>query len=413
MLIFLLVTSILSAVLPGVKSDFGIKRLRLKNGAAVIYSPVNWNEPSKVIGVFLKNGGTLKFNKKTGFTALTQEILSFRLKKLSKEIGFRYRSYLTWDYLAFLLYLPPDVTGAELARIWEAFYGDAAVSDAEISSAKDDVALSIRRDLEQKAITFPMISFMVSHRSVYSVGMHGSQEDLGSILTGEVKDFIHCYLNPSNSIIISAAEDNVYELTKGITPFKPCFRDEKFEDEGVVSFNDPDRSVNYLKSEKKNFIIRLGFPSNSCDRKENVMYDLAAEILMKDSVISALSGQVRISNQCYLNRGVLEFSLAEVKKDADETTNRLLQRIKFLASNIDPASFDSAKAELDKNFWSAFNDKTLFVYIMGKAQASSGNYENLLDYVKTVKAVSLPEIREKLKNISDDNMYKMYIKLEG
>jgi predicted Zn-dependent peptidase len=413
MFIFLLVTAILSTVQPSIKSDLDVKRLRLKNGATVIYSSMEWNEPSRVVGVFLKNGGTLKFNKKSGFTALTQELVSSRLKKLSREMGFRYRSYLTWDYLAYLIYLPPDVKGDELARIWDAFYGDAKETDTDVNTGKNSVIYSIKRDMEQKVVSFPMISFMVGHRSLYSVGMHGSQEDVGSISTDEIKDFMRCYLNPNNSIIISAAESNIYKLTKGIDPFKPCFRDERFEDEGVANFNSADRSVNYLNSEKKIFIIRLGFPSNSCDRKENIIYDLAAEVLKQDTVISALSGQVKIVNHCYLNRGVLEVALTDVKKDADEITNRLLQRIKFLASNIDVESFNSAREGLDRNFWEAVDDKTSFVHLLGKAQISSGSYENLLDYTKKVKAITVPEIKEILKNISDENMYKMYIKLEG
>ena len=125
-----------------------------------------------------------------------------------------------------------------------------------------------------------------------------------------------------------------------------------------------------------------------------------------------MSGHVRVENQCYLYNGVLEISLTDVKKDADEITSKLTQRIRFLSSELDAASLSLAKAELERKFWDALNSKESFVYLIAKAQVLSGNYENFIDYMKVVDDIKQPELKEMLKNISDHNMYKMYIKQE-
>ena len=398
---------------PSVKSDLDVKRLRLKNGATVVYSSSDWGEPSKIVGVFFKNGGTLKFNKKTGFPALAQQIISSRMKVLSRDIGFRFKSYLAWDYLAYVLYLPPNINSEQLSKIWKVLYGNEAIDLHELELARNAVTSSIRYSLGQKVLTSPMIGFMSHHSSVYSVGKYGSQEDVESVDPKELSEFIGCYINPNNSFISSSAEKDVRVLTSGINPVKPCFRDERFEDEGMVTLNVPNRSVNYIRSEKKNFMIRFAFPSTSCERKENVIYDLIAEIFRQDEVISSLSGQVKINNQCYLNKGVLEIVLADVKKDADETSNRLLQRVKFLATDLDASVLSSAKGELEKKFWDDLGDKATFVYVLGKAQCSSKDYENIFKYRDLNETIGVPEVKELLKNISEDNMYKMYIKQEG
>ncbi|MCX6112400.1 MAG: hypothetical protein NTY22_03830 [Proteobacteria bacterium] len=412
MIIFFLVSTILSTILPNVQSDFDVKKIRLKNGATIIYSSINWGQPTKIIGVFFKNGATLKFDKKTGLPALTQQILSLKIRKLSRELGFRYRSDLTWDYLAYILYLPPGMEKNSLSRIWSAFYEETTVENSDFNLGKNNIALSIKYDFEHKIITFPLISFMAHHNSIYSIGKYGSLEDVNSILPGEFTDFSRCYINPNNSVIISSAEKDIRELTRVINTFKPCFRDERFEDEGIVNLNVPGRSINYIKSEKKNFIIKLGFPSASCEKKESFIYDLIAEILKQDEIISALSGQIRINNQCYLNKGVFEIIFTDVKKDAEEITTKLMRRIRFLSSDLDTATLSLAKTELDKNFGDIIGNKESFVCLLGKTQISSGSYENFLNYLKMIETVKQPEVKEILKNISNENIYKMYIRQE-
>ena len=412
MIIILFVSAILSTILPSVKSDFDINKVKLKNGATVIYSPADWGQSSRVIGIFFKNGATLKFEKKTGLPALTQQILSLKMKQLSRELGFRYRSYLTWDYLAYVLYLPPEMKNDKILKIWTALYDDTEVTPSEIISAKKNVISSMKYDFEHNTNVLSLISFMSRHNTIYSIGKYGNQEDVDSITSSEFAEFKRCYINPNNSVIVSVSEINIDKLTKQIDTFKPCFRDNKFENEGGTALTVPGRVVTYVKAEKKNLVIRLGFPSASCEKKENTIYDIIAEVLEQDEVISAMSSRVRVENQCYLSNGVFEVSLTDVKKDADEITTKLIQRITFLSSDLDAAALSLAKTELDRKFWDSLNSKDSFVYLIAKAQVLSGNFENFIDYIKMVDEIKQQQVEEMLKNMSDGKMYKMYIKQE-
>ena len=412
MIIILLVSALLSTILPSINSDLDIKKVRLKNGATVIYSPVDWGQSSMVIGVFFKNGATLKFEKKTGLPALTQQILSIKMKRLARELGFRYRSYLTWDYLAYILYLPSDMKNEKILKIWSTLYDDSEIEPLDIATAKKNIISSIKYDSEHKTNVFQLISFMTRHNTIYNIGKYGNQEDVESITLNEFSEFKHCYINPNNSVIVTVPEINISRFTKNIDSFKPCFRDNKFENEAGATFTVPGRVITYIKTEKKNLVIRLGFPSASCEKKENTIYDIIAEVLEQDEVISAMSSHVKADNQCYLNNGVFEISLTDVKKDADEITTKLIQRIKFLSSDLDASALSLAKTELDRKFWDSLNSKDSFVYLLAKAQVLSGNYEKFVDYIKMVDGIKQPEVKEMFKNMSDGNMYKMYIKQE-
>jgi len=411
-MIILLVSTILSTILPSIISDFDVEKIRLKNGATIIYSATDWGQSSRVISVFFKNGSTLKFEKKTGLPALTQQILSARMKKLARELGFRYSSYLTWDYLAYVLYLPPDMKNEKVLKIWAALYDDSEIESSDLIAAKRNIISSMKYDFEHKTNVFSLISFMTRHNTAYSIGKYGNQEDVESITSSEFSDFKHCYVNPSNSVIVSAPEVNVDKLTKATESFKPCFRDDRFENEEAPSLTVPGRTVTYVKTEKKNLVVRLGFPSVSCQKKENVIYDIIAELLEQDEVISSMSSRVKVENQCYLNNGVFEISLTDVKKDADEVTTKLIQRIAFLSSDLEAASLSLAKTELDKKFWDSINNKDSFVYLVAKAQVLSGNYENFINYTKIIEAIKQQEVKVMLKNMSEKNIYKMYIKQE-
>lgn len=412
MTILLLICVIVCSVFSSSTSELSLKRSRLKNGSVLISSSFDDSDNLNVIGLFFKNGSTLKFNKKTGFSALAQEVFSSRLKKLAKDIGFRYSSRLDWDYLYYTLYLPANISDNDVSRIWSAVYSDVTISDVDFDTYKDELVSLIKHEFERKAINSSMIGFLSHHKSIYSIGKYGSEEDVNSINKDEFNSFLRCYANPNNSIVILNSKKRESMFKNRVASFKPCFMDERFSNESIVNFIVPGRSVVYLKSPKKNFTIRLGFPSVSCSRKENLVYDLASQLLIEDEVISSLSGQVYIENNCYLDKGVLEIVLANVKKDPNEIVTKLVQRVSFLASSLEQTELINAKNSLDKKYLSILNDKESFIYLIGKSYFYSGAYSDFINYREKLDALDTTEVRDALKTLKYENMFNLYLKQE-
>lgn len=412
MIIILLICTIVCSIFSSSTSELSLKRLRLKNGSVLISSSFDDSKNLNMIGLFFKHGSTLKFNKKTGFSALAQEVLSSRLKKLAKDIGFRYRAYLDWDYLYYTLYLPSDVSASDLFRIWSALYGDTTISDMDFAAYKGELGSLIKYEFDRKAINSSMIGFLSHHKSIYSIGKYGSVEDVNSIQKDEFNSFLRCYANPNNSIIVLSSKNYESIFKNSIASFKPCFMDERFSNESMVNFIVPGRSVAYLKSSKKNFTIRLGFPSVSCSRKESLVYDLISQLLIEDEVISSLSGQVYIENNCYLDKGVLEIVLANVKKDPDEIVTKLIQRLSFLSSSLDQSELINAKNDLNKMYSSILNDKESFISLIGKSYVYFGAYSDFINYKKRLDVLGPTEVRDALKTLNYENMFNLYLKQE-
>ncbi|MEI6092483.1 MAG: hypothetical protein WCQ47_02225 [bacterium] len=412
MTIFLIICVLLCSIYSDTTAGLNLKRSRLKNGAVLISSSINSDNDSNMIDLFFKNGSTLKFNKKTGLSALAQDVISYRLKKLSKEIGFRYKSYLEWDYLHYALFFSQDITESDLLKVWSAFYGSTTIDPSDFVFYKNNVSTLIKYDFDHKAINSSMLGLMSHHKSVYNIGKYGSKEDVDSVQLDEFNNFLHCYINPNNSIIVLNSKRTESKTKNSLFSVKPCFMDERFSNEEIIKLIVPGRSVVYLSSPKKNFTIRLGFPSVSCSKKDSLAYDLVSQVLTEDEIISSLSGQIYISNDCYLNNGTLEIALANVKKDPDEIVAKIIQRISFLASNLEQSALLSAKNSLNKKFFGLLNDTESALFLIGKSSVCSGDYDSIINYSKKLETLDSAEVKAVLKNLNYENIFKMYLKQE-
>ncbi|MBN1114030.1 MAG: hypothetical protein JXA66_01680, partial [Oligoflexia bacterium] len=80
---------------------FDVKQARTPNGMEIIYTPYDWGQPVTIMGIFIRGGAALRYKSKAGFALVAERYFSRRNGEMAKKYGFRFKSFLAWDYLAY------------------------------------------------------------------------------------------------------------------------------------------------------------------------------------------------------------------------------------------------------------------------------------------------------------------------
>ena len=395
---------------------FDLDQLRLKNGAVVVNIDADWGSDTEVATLFIKNGASLKFDRKTSFPSLAFRLLKYRFQRLAKAKGFVLKSEFNWDYSSFTFYLPKGFLEVSSSSIWNEVFGQNEVGSIELENLKRDVLVSLRNDLNRRSSRVPMISLMSSNNSIYSFGIYGNEDDLKSINEQEFNAFLRCYLNPLGAVLVVSSLDrgSLQTVTKELEKSKPCFRDDRYVNENAAVFDVPVRKINYVKANWDNSILRIGFPSVICSNKDSFAYDLVQQLLNEDKGISAIGKSVYVSNNCYVGGGTLEIVIGGLKKaDMNEVVDSVLKRMSMLGKNMDDSTLALAKKHIVKKYSSTLSKREELIFLTGKTGLLYGSPDMILKYVEKIDAVKLYDIRRVLSGLTESNSYCVMIKLEG
>ncbi|MFH1223850.1 MAG: hypothetical protein V1647_05870 [Pseudomonadota bacterium] len=391
-----------------------IGKKRLKNGMLLLYSNEHSDDKTVVVSVFLRNGSTLKYMDKTGFTVLSREFLSSRINEIAKKEGFRYKTTESWDYISYIFYLPIEFLKERSDKLWQALFASSEDDEIEFQNFKNKIIHRIELDNRQKFVRFPLISFMTPNRSVYSSGIYGNSDDVASIGKKEFNGFLSCYSNPNNAVLVVSGLKNPSMLADKISKYKPCFMSEKYSNENKTVFNVPQRSVNFVRSWNAGVLVRLGFISSECGSKKSVVYDVISKIIEQDVEINKLCSAVNVYNDCMSSGGVMEIVLSlDPKANADDVVDQVVSRIKRVLTAPSAKVLARSKEEITDSFLRNINDRETLVYILGKAEISAKSYINVPDYLEKINAVKIEDIKSAARTLSPENMCRVFVKMEG
>lgn len=395
-------------------NNFNIKNVRLKNGASIFYSAQDWGGAASVLHVFLKNGANLKFKNKTGLVSLSQEIIRKDLEKASKKIGFRFSTWLDWDYLSITFYFPQDIENLDLDEVLSLIFGSKKFSEQEFVNLKKEVLQRASESISRKYMDHQPVSLMVHHSSIYSRGTIGDSEDIGSVTADEVQDFMSCYYAINNSIISVSGKKNFNRLRRGLSGLKPCFKSTEYTVEKFATMDLPKRIISHVKSDKNYEYVRIAFPSNACETKKNVSYDLLAQIIINDPEISSMARYIFAENNCYKGLGVFYLNMSEPmsRTNPEISVSKFFMRLSELSSNIEEAQLNYAKKELEKKYLGLFNSRERSFYALSKALALCEDKRCFTDYLYNLRKIRAEDIKRILHYFSEDRSLKVFIKME-
>jgi hypothetical protein len=392
------------------KEYFSLDQLRLKNGAVIVNVNADWGSDTQVAALFIKNGASLKFDRKTSFSAVAFRLLNYRLQRLAKKHGFIVKSEFTWDYSGFTFYFPKGYLEKNSSSLWNEIFGQNEVGSIELENLKRDVLRSLVNDLNRKFSKMPIISLMAPNSNAYSLGMYGSEDDLKSITEKEFNEFLKCYLNPLGAtfIVSGISRSSLQLVSKEMGKNKPCFRDERFFNESINTFNIPIRKMHYTKAGGDNTILRMGFPSVSCQNKDSFAYDIAQQIIADD-----FNGAY-VSHNCSVGGGTLEVIVGGLKKkDINETSDLVFGKLSLLGKNVDESKLLLAKQHIRKKYSNILSKRDELVFLIGKMNLLYGDPNSIINYVNKIDAVKLHEVRRVLSILTEQNSYCVLIRLEG
>jgi predicted Zn-dependent peptidase len=395
---------------------FDLDQLRLKNGAVIVNVDADWGSDVEIVSLFIKNGATLKFDRKTSFPALAFRMLKYRLQRLAKAKGFVLKSEFNWDYSSFTFYFPKGFLEASSPSLWGEVFGQNEVEPIELENLKRDVLVSLRNDLNRKSSKAPMISLMSSNNSIYSFGPYGNEDDLASINEQDFNGFLRCYLNPLGAAIVisSVNKGELQTITKELEKNKPCFRDDRYVNENTVSFNVPLRRINYIKANWENSVLRIGFPSVACSNKDSFTYDLVQQLINEDKGVVSIGKSIYVANNCYIGDGTLEIVIGGLKKaDMNEAVDSVLKRLSMLGKSVDDNALSLAKKHLMKKYSNTLSRRDDLIPLIGKMELLYGSPDTILRYTDKIDAVKLYDIRRVLSGLTEKNSYCVLIRLEG
>ena len=398
------------------KEYFSLNEVRLKNGAVVINVDADWGKDTQVATLFIKNGAALKFDRKTSFPALAFRLLSYRLERLAKAEGFIVRSEFTWDYSAFILYLPKGYLEQNSSSLWTAVFGQNEVDSIELENLKRDVLKSLKKDLNRKYSKMPLVSLMSPNNSIYSLGLYGNEDDLSSINEKEFNEFLRCYLNPLGMVFVSSglSKTALQYVSKELERNKPCFRDDRFFSEMLTTSGLAIKKVNYAKASGNNTVLRIGFPSASCSDKSTVVYDLLGRLISRDKQISSIGRTVYAYNNCYVGGGIFEIIIGGTKTtDVEDLLNLVLKRLSILGKNLDDTALVASKNDVKGSYRDILNKRDTLLFLIGQAKLFYGDPKAVLKYMDSIDGVKLYEARKVLTGLKENRSYCVMIKLEG
>jgi len=382
------------------------EEIHLKSGATLIYSQDQWNSPTSIVAVFLRGGSTLRYERRSGFPALAQEFLTSRINNVAKKNGFRYKTFLSWDYLAYVFYLTPELLEKDPKKLWSVVFSEHENNGIDLQNLKNKLSYSINKESKQKFIRYPIISLMVPYRNIYSLGLYGSEEDVSSITMSDLNAFLSCYSNPSNAVIVISGVKDINSVVRALEGYKPCSMSGKFIDDNKATFELPQKELHFVKSWKKSTVVRLGFKSSKCNSRLSVVYDIVADLIKR-----APKG-INVFNDCYATNGVMEMVLNVEPGNEDDAVADVLKRISALSVSIDEKDLNKARQDLQNDYWQAVNNRENFVYLSGKAAIYAKGQSALFEYLEELGKVDLLEVKDAMKVFDQGNMCRITIKME-
>jgi len=398
------------------KEYFNIDQTRLKNGASIVALSADWGSKTEVASLLIKNGAALKFDRKTSFSVLAFKLLNYRLQRLAKEYGFIVRGTFDWDYSCFTFYFPKDFLKNSSAALWEAVFSHNDVDSIELENLKRDTLRALKKQLNRKFSKMPMLSLMSPNSSIYSLGLYGNEEDLKSITEKEFSDFLTCYLNPLGAIFVVSGLEAAYvqTLSKELEKEKPCFRDQRFFSEAVGVLDVPVRKINYAKANGSNALVRIGFPSVSCNAKESHVYDLIQQIITEDEGLLSIGQSLYVSNNCTSAGGVMELLIGGLKKtDIDQVLELVFNRLSMLSKNIDDNLISTSKQKLVSKYFNLLSKRDELVALTARMSLLYGDPNSVSKDVDKINDVKLYEVRKTLSELTEQNSYTVLIRLEN
>jgi predicted Zn-dependent peptidase len=367
-----------------------------------------------VVHIFLKNGASLKFKNKTGLASLAQEIIEKDLEKASQRIGFRFKTWLDWDYFSITLYLPKSINSLDLDDIISLVLGPKKISEQELADVQKEVLQRASESISRKYMDYQSISLMVHHSSIYSRSTIGNSEDIESVTADEIKDFMSCYCTVNNSILSVSGISKFKQLKKLLSGLKPCFKTTEYSVEKFATVDLPRRIISHTKSDKKYEYVKISFPSNACEAKKNLSYDLLAQIIINDPEISSMARHVFAKNTCYKGLGVFEIDMSEPmsKTDPESSVSKVFTRLSELSSSIEEAQLNYAKKELEKKYMDLLNNREDTLYALSKALVLCEDKRCFTEYLYNMEKIRVDDIKRILHYLSEDRSLKLFIKME-
>jgi predicted Zn-dependent peptidase len=376
--------------------NYKIEKTVIKNGMRIIYTPMDWDGESSVFGFFFRDAGALKYKGISGLPALAERYFSARLRKLSQRKGFRFYSYLDWDYLAYVVIVPPSLYRELPQDLSRLFWSDAVISKEELDMIKKDVSIIGNKNNLSWLAQSPLINFMVPQTSVYSNGLYGDISKFEGINEKTLSDFIKCYSSPNNSVFVLTNTESVKEIENNFSQFVPCFRQNDYSlFTGAAEMALPLKTVKYLSpGNKKKYILRIGIPAYSCLKDRNAAMDILEEFLKDDPELLQIAGPYRVRNTCYKNAGSFELSFnVSGDKDPKTVTDSILKRSSLIINSIDAAKITLIKRNMIKKIESSLSDKRDFVYVLGNYEVVADDFTKVFKYRETIASVKIEEIK--------------------
>jgi predicted Zn-dependent peptidase len=396
-------------------NDLNIKSVRLKNGASIFYSEENWGGGAVPIHIFIKNGSTLKFKNKTGLVSLSRDILKKQLSHLAKKKGFRFKTWLDWDYLSITLYLSGEIKTLDLDEIFFLIFGNKKITINELEISKNSIFEQAKNSIaKRKYIEYPLLSFMVHHSSIYSRGFIGNTEDIKSVTLDEIEDFMSTYYTINNARISVSGKKNFSKLKSVALSLKPVFKSTEYSVEKFATLDLPKKIVVHVKSEKKYDFVRIGFPSSACNPRKNAIYDILAQIITSDTEIRSLAKYVYAENNCSKGLGFFELSLSNpISKDnSDLSVSKVFLRLSDLSSNIEELQINLAKQNLEKKYKNLLNRRDDSFYVFSKSLALCEDKRCFTEYLYNLNNVRVEDIKRALHGFSEERSCKIFVKME-
>jgi len=393
---------------------FDLDQTRLKNGAFVVALTADWGSGTEVGSLLIKNGASLKFDRKTSFPALAFKFLDSRLQHLAKEYGFIVKGAYYWDYSNFIFYFPKGFLEKNSKTLWSTIFDHNEVDSIELENIKREILRALKKDLNRKFSRMSVLSLMSPNSSIYSLGMYGSEEDIKSITEKEFNDFLKSYVNPLGAIFVVTGLDNgpLDLVSKELEKKHPFFRDQRFNNEVVTTFNVPVRKINYARSGGNNSIVRLGFPAVSCTAKDSFVYDVLQQLLSDDHGFFALGRSLYVSNNCSLGGGTMEIIIGGLKQtDTGKILDFVFKRLLLLSKNIDEDSITLSKQKLIEKYNAVLSKRDDLVTFVSRASLLYGDPTFVFKYRERVNDVKISEVKKILSKLSEQNSYTVLIKL--
>ena len=386
----------------------GVNSKVLENGLRVIYSDTGSTYPGVVMSVFVRGGAGLSFHKKSAFTSMAQDYASVRIKRLSRNYGFRYRTNISWDYVSYVFYLSPGSMKYSVPKIMSVFFNPEPINLEELNYLKNGVEQKSLWEMNRKAMLYPMVSFFTSRQSVYSAGFNGFLEDALSISDIEFNQFASCYFSTNNVVMSFAGVKEKNVPFDDAKIYKPCFKDESFEEQPFVVSSTPNSDFSYYNAVGTGFVARVGFLSSPC-REKSVVYDLITELAKEDDRINSIANSFYTQNNCYSKMGTIEFIFSGASTNFYAGT--FIKELSGLTKRLDQASLDKAKENILSSYYSKMYSKEDKSYLLAKAEVTSGNYKELLDYPAILEKIDVTDIKKELKTLVGSTYASVFMKM--